>query len=169
MAKTIVSELYFIVDSTCIRMGMIKLDFSLGLLLLLFFFLGLRQWHMEVPRLGIKLELQLLAYTIATATWEPSCIWPTPQLMCNARSLTQWTRPVIEPESSWILVGFVTTEPQWELPSFGFLTSLYKEEHSLTESRLCWTSSMVYVNGVVWDKDQNLRVALGSKLWWWGN
>lgn len=38
MAKTIVSELYFIVDSTCIRMGMIKLDFSLGLLLLLLFF-----------------------------------------------------------------------------------------------------------------------------------
>ena len=47
---------------------------------------------MEVPRLGVKLELQLLAYTTATA------------------------RPGIEPESSWILVGFVTTEPRWELP-----------------------------------------------------
>ena len=29
---------------------------------------------MEVPRLGVKLELQLLAYTIATATPDPSCI-----------------------------------------------------------------------------------------------
>ena len=26
-----------------------------------------------------------------------------------------WARPRIEPESSWILVGFVTIEPQWEL------------------------------------------------------
>ena len=28
-------------------------------------FLGLHLWHMEVPRLGVKLELQLLAYTTA--------------------------------------------------------------------------------------------------------
>ena len=27
---------------------------------------------MEVPRLGVKLKLRLLAYTTATATWEPS-------------------------------------------------------------------------------------------------
>ena len=30
-------------------------------------FLGLHLWHMEVPRLGVKLELQLLAYTATTA------------------------------------------------------------------------------------------------------
>ena len=29
---------------------------------------------MEVPRLGVKLELQLPAYTTATATQNPSCI-----------------------------------------------------------------------------------------------
>ena len=34
----------------------------------------------------------------------------------NARSLTHWARPEIEPASSWMLVGFVTNEPQWELP-----------------------------------------------------
>ena len=33
----------------------------------------------------------------------------------NARCLTRWPRPEIESESSWILVGFVTTEPGWEL------------------------------------------------------
>ena len=27
---------------------------------------------MEVPRLGVQLELQLLAYTVATATWDPN-------------------------------------------------------------------------------------------------
>ena len=40
----------------------------------------------------------------------------------NARSLTQWVRPGIEPASSWILVRFVTTEPQWDLPmNFSFI------------------------------------------------
>ena len=33
----------------------------------------------------------------------------------NARSLTRWARPGIEPTFSWILVRFVSTEPQWEL------------------------------------------------------
>ena len=33
----------------------------------------------------------------------------------NVRSLTQWSRPGIKPESSWILVRFITTEPQQEL------------------------------------------------------
>ena len=31
-------------------------------------------WHMEVSRLGVKLELQLPAYTTATATQDPRCI-----------------------------------------------------------------------------------------------
>ena len=30
---------------------------------------------MEVPRLGVKTELQLLVYATATATWDPSLIW----------------------------------------------------------------------------------------------
>ena len=34
----------------------------------LFVFLGLHSQHMEVPRLGAELELQLLAYLTATAT-----------------------------------------------------------------------------------------------------
>ena len=34
----------------------------------------------------------------------------------NTRSLTHWARPGIKPTSSWMLVGFVTAEPQWELP-----------------------------------------------------
>ena len=34
-------------------------------------FLRLHLWHMEVPGLGIKSELQLQAYTTATATQDP--------------------------------------------------------------------------------------------------
>ena len=40
-----------------------------------FCFLGLHLWHMEVPRLGVKSELQLPAYTTVHG---------------NARSLTHW-------------------------------------------------------------------------------
>ena len=35
----------------------------------------------------------------------------------NAGFLTHWARPGIKPQSSWVLVGFVTTEPQQELPN----------------------------------------------------
>ena len=42
-----------------------------NVLLLLFFFSGLHLRHVKVPRLGIKLELKLLAYATATATWDP--------------------------------------------------------------------------------------------------
>ena len=31
-------------------------------------------WHMEIPRLGVKSELQLQAYATATATWDLRCI-----------------------------------------------------------------------------------------------
>ena len=40
----------------------------------LILFLGLRLQHMEIPRLGIQSELQLPAYTTATATPDPSCV-----------------------------------------------------------------------------------------------
>ena len=39
-----------------------------------FGFLGPHQRHMEVPTLGVELELRLPAYTTATATPDPSCI-----------------------------------------------------------------------------------------------
>ena len=47
--------------------------FVLGFLLL-FAFLGPHPRHMELPRLGVKSELQTLAYTTATAIPDPSHI-----------------------------------------------------------------------------------------------
>ena len=41
---------------------------------LFFCFLGPYLCHMEVPRLRVESELQLLACTTATATWDPSCV-----------------------------------------------------------------------------------------------
>ena len=52
-------------------------------------FLGLHLQHMEVPQqLGVELELQLLAYTTATATLDPSHICSPLHSSHNAGSLT---------------------------------------------------------------------------------
>ena len=56
----------------------------------------------------------------------------------NARFLTHWVRPGIEPTSSWVLVTFITAEPWWELHSVS----------SLRKMGLClrfnvWTSVML--------------------------
>ena len=40
----------------------------------LFCCLGLHLWLMEVPRLGVELQLQLPAYTTAAATPDASCV-----------------------------------------------------------------------------------------------
>ena len=51
------------------------LKFYLFLFMYLFCFLGPHLWHMEVPRLGVKSELELLACTTATATQDLSHVW----------------------------------------------------------------------------------------------
>ena len=76
-----------------------------------FFFLGPYLEHTEVPRLRVELELQLLAYTIATAVTYTAA-------HSNTRSLTHWERPGIQPVSSWIPVGFVTAGSWRKLPIY---------------------------------------------------
>ena len=60
---------YFLIDS---------LDFYylfIFYFILFFVFLQPHLWHMEVPRLGVELELWLLTYATATATPNLSCIF----------------------------------------------------------------------------------------------
>ena len=45
---------------------------SAGFFFFTFFFLGLHSKHTKVPNLGVKLELQLLAFTTATVTQDLS-------------------------------------------------------------------------------------------------
>ena len=64
-----------------LRMGMVCPSLSLKgkctILIIMNFFMLFRPhpWHMEVPRLGVKSGLQLLAYTTATAMREPSQVF----------------------------------------------------------------------------------------------
>ena len=57
-----------------------------------FFFLGLHPWHMEVPRLGVKSELQLPAYATATAMQDPSRIYD----LCHSSQQHWIPNPLIE-------------------------------------------------------------------------
>ena len=54
-------------------------------------FLGPHQWHMEVLGLGVESELQLLAYTTATATLDPS-------LTCDLHH-SEWQCRILNPLS----------------------------------------------------------------------
>ena len=72
---------------------------------------------MEFPRLGIKLELQLSAYTTATITGSELRLQPTPQLTaCPVPNplgeARDWTHVPMDTGR------FVTAEPQWERPTF---------------------------------------------------
>ena len=65
----------------------------------------------KVSRLEVELELQLLAYATSTGDQAGSATYTTAHLH-HAGSLTHWARPGMELASSWILVGFITAEPQ---------------------------------------------------------
>ena len=90
--------------------------FSFFLSGLLACFLRLHSWHMEVPRLGVKLELLLPAYATAMAT-------PDPSHVCNLHHRSQQSQvPNRLSEARdrtcilMILVRFVSTVPQGERP-----------------------------------------------------
>ena len=61
---------------------------------------------MEVPRLGVESELQLPAYTTASAMQDLSHV-------CKIHHSSQM--PGIKSASSFMPVGFVTTKPQQEI------------------------------------------------------
>ena len=68
-------------------------------------------WNMEVPRLGVESQLQLLAYATATAISDLSCVCDLQHSSWQMLDpLTHSARPGIEPVSSWMLVRFVSTE-----------------------------------------------------------
>ena len=53
----------------------------------------------------------------------------------NDGSLTHWSRPGIEPASSWMLVRYISTEPQCELLSWRFLCGTHRSWPNLVWRR----------------------------------
>ena len=82
-----------------------------------FFFLRAAPWHIEAPRLGFELELQLPDYATGTTMPDPSHICIYTAACGNAGCLIHWVRPEIKSTSSWILVGYLncwaTTGTPW--------------------------------------------------------
>ena len=76
-------------------------------------FLGLHLWHMEVPRLGVKSELQLPAYATATATRDPSHIFDPHHssqqswILNPLNEAREWT--CIHMDTSWGCYHWATT------------------------------------------------------------
>ena len=69
----------------------------------------------------------------------------------NAGSLTHRVRPAIEPASSWILVGFVTTEPWWELPGASPLWPCSALCYNVRMLHPCWNLSLTDIlNHLPW-------------------
>ena len=84
----------------------IILFFYFGLFLFLFFcFLGPCPWHMEVPTLGVELELHLLAYNKATAMRALSCVYN----LHHSSQQSQILNLVSE-------ARLISAEPWWEFP-----------------------------------------------------
>ena len=85
--------------------------------------LGPHLQPIEVPRLGVESERQLLAYTVATAT-------PDASHVCNLHH-SSWQHQIHNPLSEtrdqtcvfMMLVRFVFAEPGWELQVGHFLLS----------------------------------------------
>ena len=77
---------------------------------------------MEVPRLGVESEVELLVKTKAIAMRGLTTSATYTTVHSNTQSLTHWARPGIEPATSWFLVGFISAVPWWELLLLLFLT-----------------------------------------------
>ena len=93
-------------------------------------FLGLHVWHVEVPRLGV--EMEMLLPTNATAMPDPSCLWD--------KHLNPQSEARDQPRSSWILVGFLIHSPRTHilniyiiLPLHMWATLVPKQNPNMTE------------------------------------
>ena len=80
---------------------------------------------MEVLRLGVESELQLLAYATATAMPDLSRVCDLHHRSQQYRILNPLSKPGIEPTTSWLLVRSIIAEPQWNSSGVQFLFSLY--------------------------------------------
>ena len=67
---------------------------------------------MEVSRLGVKSAVAA-GYTIATAMPDLSGICDLHHSSQQHQTLNPLRKTGFEPASSWILIGFITAEPQW--------------------------------------------------------
>ena len=112
-------------------------------------FLGLYPWHTEVPRLGVTSELQLPAYTTATAKWDLSCVCDLNQrswqcLILNPLSKARdWTSVLMD--ASQVHFCWATTGT----PDVYFLTELFKVPRKLFIQFCLISISVIYMCNIL--------------------
>ena len=85
---------------------------------------------MKVPRLGGSIRAIAASLLPQPQQWGIQAMSVTyTTAHSNAGFLPHWVRPGIKPASSWILVGFVSTELQRELRCKLILTEQWPEGH----------------------------------------
>ena len=110
----------------------------------LFIFLGLHLWHIEVPRLGVESELQLLDYTTATARQDPSRVWdlhhssPQHQIPNPISEAGDWTR--VLKDTSQVRSWWTTKA----IPHIFFLSSLRDTYLSLLDDHCLEIHCFIY-------------------------
>ena len=100
----------------------------------------------------------------ATATPDPSTSAAYTIAHSITRCLTHWARRGIKPVSSWILIGFVTIEPQQELPllySWHYTVTISGYER-ITQSHIEMGFNLVLscTSSVILDKSVNYLTSL---------
>ena len=90
---------------------------------------------MEVPRLGVELELQLPACATATATRDPSHVCDLHYSSRQCRILNPLKKAMDRTQNLMFLVRFVSAAPQWELQYLYF-----KNTYALGTMYLQWPS-----------------------------
>ena len=121
------------------------------LFICLFSLLGPHLWYMEVPKLGVESELQLPAYTTATATRALSHITTYTIAHGNVGSPTPWERAGIEPTSSWILTSRVCYTGHWATrgaPAELLLisTELMSDTNSSNKTKRLWHDCLHFID-----------------------
>ena len=94
--------------------------YGLSIFIFIFRFLGPHLRHMEVPRLGVRSELQLPAHTTAKATPDLSRICDLCHSLWQRRILNLLSKTRDQTASSWKLAGFLTHWATIGTPRFSF-------------------------------------------------
>ena len=131
-----------------------------------FVFLGLYPWHMEAPKLGVESELQLPAYTTATAMQDLNCV-------CDLHhsSRQRWVlNPLSEArdqthvlmDTSWICFHCATSGT----PSSVRCLTLFTSNNIICFVSLRYNTDIIQstVASLAQEKDQECGEPLG---WWW--
>ena len=124
---------------------------SLGAQMIWFFVCLFLLFRATLQAYGVQRELQLPAYTTAIATQVLSPVFDLHQSSRQCWILNPLSNARVKSTFSWLLVRFVTAEPQWKLPGdLIFNTDSYTLVFVLFGMVWVWFGLFFFVH--IWEK-----------------